>query len=71
MKIALVSQEYPPGSSGGICTQTHCKALSLAALGHEVHVVSHSRDEEKHVLREGNVHVTLIPDIDSHPSVSQ
>src|SRR5262245_28910890 len=65
MKIALVSQEYPPGSSGGICTQTHCKAHSLAARGHQVHVISHSGDDEKHFLHEGNVHITRIPDIDS------
>jgi glycosyltransferase involved in cell wall biosynthesis len=69
MRIALVSQEYPPGRSGGICTQTHCKALSLAALGHEVHVIAHSSDAGRHVLREGNVHVTRIPDIDSQIAI--
>ena len=64
MRIALVSQEYPPGRSGGICTQTHCKAVSLSALGHEVHVISHSPDAERHVRQDGNVQVTRIPNVD-------
>lgn len=41
MRIALVSQEYPPDTAhGGIGTQTWNKARWLAAHGHEVHVVS-------------------------------
>src|SRR5882724_3413350 len=69
MKIALISQEYPPGRSGGICTQTRCKAISLAALGHQVHVISHSGDAGRHLLREGNIQVTQIPDIDSQIAI--
>ena len=41
MKIALVSQEFPPDTAhGGIGTQTWNKARWLGAHGHEVHVVS-------------------------------
>src|SRR5690349_23603347 len=43
MRICLVSQEYPPETArGGIGTQTWNKARALAALGHEVHVLSSS-----------------------------
>ncbi len=41
MRVALVSQEYPPDTAkGGLGTQTFVKAHGLAALGHEVHVIS-------------------------------
>lgn len=40
MRICLVSQEYPPGRVGGIGTQTQIKAVSLAAGGHEVEVLT-------------------------------
>ena len=60
MRIALVSQEYPPETAkGGLGTQTYLKAHGLAARGHEVHVVSqtagpalqHTRDADVHVIR--------------------
>src|SRR5437868_2196634 len=41
MNICLVSQHYPPDTAqGGVGTQTWNKAHALAALGHEVHVLS-------------------------------
>lgn len=41
MRIALVSQEYPPETAkGGIGTQTYQKAHGLVKRGHQVHVVS-------------------------------
>jgi glycosyltransferase involved in cell wall biosynthesis len=62
MRIALVSQEYPPETgSGGIGTQTHQKAHGLAARGHEIYVVSHSTDEKRHENRHGQVQVIRIP----------
>ena len=65
MRIALVSQEYPPETAqGGIGTQTYQKAHGLAALGHEVHVITHSTDENKHTYDDGPVHVTRIPSFD-------
>lgn len=43
MRIALVSQEYPPETAkGGLGTQTYLKAHGMAARGHEVHVISHT-----------------------------
>ena len=66
MRIALVSQEYPPHTAhGGIATQTHAKALGLAALGHQVHVVSHSTDAQHHRYFDGAVEVTRIPGFDA------
>jgi len=65
MRLALVSQEYPPETAhGGIGTQTYLKAHGLASLGHEVHVISHSTDNEKHEYDDGQVHVVRIPGFD-------
>lgn len=62
MKIALVSQEYPPETArGGIGTQTYVKAQGLAAQGHEVFVISRSVDGERHERRDGNICVIRIP----------
>ena len=40
MRICVVSQEYPPGYVGGLGTQSRVKAHGLAALGHEVEVLT-------------------------------
>lgn len=65
MRIALVSQEYPPETAhGGIGTQTYLKAHGLAARAHEVYVISHSVDDRKHVYRDGGVQVIRIPNRD-------
>ncbi len=65
MKIALVSQEYPPVKGhGGIGTQTYMRAHGLANLGHEVFVISHSEDSESHTFMDNAVHVFRIPGID-------
>ena len=62
MRVCLVSQEYPPETaSGGIGTQTYAKARGLAALGHQVHVISLSTDGKQHEYMDGPVHVTRIP----------
>lgn len=42
--VVLVSKDYPPGAAGGIATFSRDLAVSLAASGHIVHVVSQSRD---------------------------
>jgi glycosyltransferase involved in cell wall biosynthesis len=66
VRIALVSQEYPPDTAhGGIGSQTHLKAHGLAALGHEVHVVSHSTDGTRREYRDGAVRVLRIPGADA------
>ncbi len=62
MRICLVSQEYPPETAnGGIGSQTYAKAHGLAALGHEVHVISASTDEGEHEYKDGPVRVVRIP----------
>jgi glycosyltransferase involved in cell wall biosynthesis len=62
MRIALVSQEYPPETAkGGLGTQTFLKAHGLAALGHEMHVISRTHDAQRHHTRDGRVKVTRIP----------
>jgi glycosyltransferase involved in cell wall biosynthesis len=61
MRILLVSQEYPPETAkGGVGTQTYVKAHGLAALGHEVHVLSRSPQRVRHEYRDGEVYVTRI-----------
>jgi len=63
MRVALVSQEYPPETAkGGIGTQTYAKAKGLAALGHEVHVISRSPQGGRCEYRDGDVCVTRIGD---------
>jgi glycosyltransferase involved in cell wall biosynthesis len=70
MRIAIVSQEFPPETgSGGIGTQACAKALGLADRGHEVLVISHSVDEFRHESRQGNVHVIRIPGYDSELTI--
>lgn len=69
MKIALVSQEYPPGKSGGIATQTYSKAMTLSAWGHEVHVLSHSLDGQRQYQQDGAVHVLRIPNLDGRIAI--
>jgi glycosyltransferase involved in cell wall biosynthesis len=62
MRIALVSQEFPPETgSGGIGTQAFAKAHGLAGRGHDVHVISHSVDDDRHESHSGKVHVIRIP----------
>ncbi len=62
MKIALVSQEYPPETAhGGIGSQTYLKAHGLAARGHHVTVISRSCDHERHMYLDGAVQVIRVP----------
>ena len=64
MRIALVSQEYPPETAkGGLGTQTYLKAHGMAARGHEVHVISHTGKNrvEQWEYMDGDVHVLRIP----------
>lgn len=71
MRIALVSQEYPPETAhGGIATQTHTKAHHLAALGHRVHVISHSVDGQRREYQDGTVQVTRIAGFDSELQIN-
>lgn len=61
MRIALVSQEYPPETGhGGIATQTRLKAHGLARLGHEVHVICHAGPGSARSYKDGAVHVIRV-----------
>lgn len=65
MRIAFVSQEYPPETAhGGIGAQTYLKAHGMASLGHEVVVVSHSADNTRRETWDGPVRVIRIPGYD-------
>jgi len=60
MIICLVSLEYPPETGwGGVGTQTRVKALGLARLGHEVHVLACSADEQPGLRTEVQDGVTV------------
>lgn len=62
MRIALVSQEYPPETAkGGIGTQTYAKAHGMARRGHEVYVISRNTAGTRREARDGEVHVTRVP----------
>src|SRR4029079_3500312 len=71
MRIAFVSQEYPPETgSGGIGSQTFQKAHGMASLGHEVYVISHSRDANRHATDRDNVRVIRIPGADDELTIA-
>jgi glycosyltransferase involved in cell wall biosynthesis len=70
MRIALVSQEYPPDTAGGgLSSQTFMKAHGLAALGHEIHVISRSATRERSERSDSGIHVTRIAGLDSRMAV--
>lgn len=68
MRIALVSQAYPPETAtGGIGTQTYIKAHGMASLGHEVHVLAHSgASGSRGAYRDGDVNVIRITGFESN-----
>lgn len=67
MRIALVSQEYPPETAhGGVGTQTYLRAHGLASLGHEMFVISHSVDEKRHEYADDSVQVIRISGLDRY-----
>jgi len=58
VKIAIVSQQYPPETGlGGIGTQAYLKAHGLAVRGHEVFVLSSSSEMGRQIHRDGSVTV--------------
>jgi glycosyltransferase involved in cell wall biosynthesis len=70
MRIALVSQEYPPETAkGGIGTQTFLKAHGLATLGHEVYVISRSAEGKSSSRIDHGVHITRVPGFDGRMQI--
>jgi len=47
MKICMISTGYPPEDGGGIGTYIYNLTQGLAALGHQVHVITKTKDEDK------------------------
>ena len=62
MRIALISQEYPPETAkGGIGSQAYMKAHGLASRGHQVQVISRSLTGKRAVIEDGPVRVLRVP----------
>ena len=62
LKIALISQEYPPESAkGGIGSQTYLKAHCLTAMGHDVRVISRSSGLDRSQRFDNGVRIIRIP----------
>jgi glycosyltransferase involved in cell wall biosynthesis len=71
MRIVFVSQEYPPETGfGGIGSQTYSKAHAMASFGHDVYVISHSRDDDRHEYDQDNVRVIRIPGVDGELAIA-
>lgn len=68
--ICLVSQEYPPGSYGGIGRFTHDMATGLAQRGHEVHVITSCHDEEQTDFERGVWVHRVREDVHSRPELA-
>lgn len=66
MRICFVAREYPPETAGGgIGSQTYVKAHGLAALGHEVSVISRSTDHQRREYHDGAVQIIRVADLSS------
>ena len=65
LKLCFISDDYPPGDFGGTGRCTHELAAGFASFGHEVHVVTASRDSHRIDLEDG-VWVHRIPDPDRY-----
>ena len=71
LTVCLLSQQYPPGPTGGIGTFTQDLACGLAEAGHEVHVLARSNNPHNTVDFEQGVWVhRLLPD-DTNPPVPE
>lgn len=66
MKIALISQEYPPETArGGIGSQTYLKAKGLSELGHQIYVISRSV-AQRYESMDGSICVIRIPGLEDY-----
>jgi glycosyltransferase involved in cell wall biosynthesis/GT2 family glycosyltransferase len=59
--IVLVSRDYPPGHAGGIATFNRDLAVALAAAGHTVVVITHSKDVNRVDFEDGVWVHRLVP----------
>ncbi len=69
--FCLLSQDYPPGLVGGIGRYTHTLARGLAALGHQVHVLTRSKAGESVDFEEGVWVHRLLPATEDESRAAQ
>lgn len=72
LNICFASREYPPENYGGIGRLTYDLAVTFAQKGHEVHVITSSKQETSFVDFDDDVWVhhlveTLVPEFRRHP----
>jgi glycosyltransferase involved in cell wall biosynthesis len=53
MNIALITRIYPPDTPCGVSVLYNLMAVSLARLGHEVHVICRAYGKDNHYVSEG------------------
>src|SRR5690242_9439637 len=68
MRIVLLSWEYPPRIIGGIARNVQGIAKGLAALGHEVHVITLDFPGAPSYEQGGSLHIHRVPADMSTPS---
>jgi glycosyltransferase involved in cell wall biosynthesis/GT2 family glycosyltransferase len=62
LRIALVSQGYPPRDTAGIARWTHALAGGLRARGHHLHVITTSESDRRVEFRDG-VWIHAVPSL--------
>jgi glycosyltransferase involved in cell wall biosynthesis/GT2 family glycosyltransferase len=71
LRIAFVSQGFPPGNESGIPRWTALAAQGLAARGHLVHVLTRSEDDESVVFEDGLWIHRMAPDNEAGPAMAE
>jgi glycosyltransferase involved in cell wall biosynthesis/GT2 family glycosyltransferase len=64
LRVAMVSQGWPPETEAGIARWTEMVARGLAARGHEIHVLTRTTDSESVVFDHGVWVHRMLPDDD-------
>lgn len=70
MRVALVSQGFPPETEAGIARWTSMVARGLARRGHEVHVLTQSKTEESVNFVDGLWIHRMLPDRDGAHAIA-
>lgn len=60
LKICFLSQEFSKNCNGGVCRYTYDLAHTLAELGNEVHIITHSKKDCEYEYRDRNVLVHAV-----------
>lgn len=67
--LCLLSREYPPGPVGGVGRYVHLMARGIAALGHQVHVLTGSGAGADRINLEDGVWVHRLQPLDAPPPI--